>query len=148
VIKNLAFLGALLPILGPPRTALLIVPIPCRENHSLKIGDATIGVQAETSDETAACCRRCSCRWRRFHLGSPITRAGMDLSYICFRVASIARRQQRARERPPNATRAPETLAHNHGPAGGTTERCRLILQRTSDCPRPDFEPILGLTHS
>jgi len=51
VIKNLAFLGALLPILGPPRTAPLFVPIPCRENHSLKIGDAKIGVQAETSDE-------------------------------------------------------------------------------------------------
>jgi hypothetical protein len=41
------------PVAGP-RTALLVVPIPHRENHSLKSGDDKIGVQIEASEELPA----------------------------------------------------------------------------------------------
>jgi hypothetical protein len=47
-MKNLAFVGVLLLVLG---LLSLVVPIPHRENHSLKIGDAKIGVQTETSEK-------------------------------------------------------------------------------------------------
>jgi hypothetical protein len=47
-MKNLAFVGVLLLVLG---ILSLVVPIPHRENHSLKIGDAKIGVQTETSEK-------------------------------------------------------------------------------------------------
>ncbi len=47
-MKNLAFVGVLLLVLG---LLSLIVPIPHRENHSVRIGDAKIGVQTETSEK-------------------------------------------------------------------------------------------------
>jgi hypothetical protein len=47
-MKNLAFVGVLLLVLG---LLSLVVPIPHREDHSLKIGDAKIGVQTETSEK-------------------------------------------------------------------------------------------------
>jgi hypothetical protein len=47
-MKNFAFVGVLLLVLG---LLSLVVPIPHRENHSLKIGDAKIGVQTETSEK-------------------------------------------------------------------------------------------------
>jgi hypothetical protein len=47
-MKSLAFVGVLLLVLG---LLSLLVPIPHRENHSLKIGDAKIGVQTETSEK-------------------------------------------------------------------------------------------------
>jgi hypothetical protein len=47
-MKNLAFVGVLLLVLG---LLSLVVPIPHRESHSLKIGDAKIGVQTETSEK-------------------------------------------------------------------------------------------------
>jgi hypothetical protein len=47
-MKNLAFVGVLLLVLG---LLSLVVPIPHRENHSLKIGDAKIGVQTESSEK-------------------------------------------------------------------------------------------------
>jgi hypothetical protein len=46
-MKNLAFVGVLLLVLG---LLSLVVPIPRRENHSVKIGDAKFGVQTETSE--------------------------------------------------------------------------------------------------
>ena len=47
-MKNLALVGVLLLVLG---LLSLVVPIPRRESHSLKIGDAKIGVQTETSEK-------------------------------------------------------------------------------------------------
>jgi hypothetical protein len=47
-MKNLAFVGVLLLVMG---LLSLVVPIPHRENHSVKIGDAKIGVQTESSEK-------------------------------------------------------------------------------------------------
>jgi hypothetical protein len=47
-MKNLAIVGALLLVLG---LASFVVPIPHRENHGIKIGDAKIGVQTESSEK-------------------------------------------------------------------------------------------------
>jgi uncharacterized membrane protein len=46
-MKNLTFAGLLLLALG---LLSFVVPIPHRENHAVKIGDAKIGVQTEHSD--------------------------------------------------------------------------------------------------
>jgi hypothetical protein len=47
-MKNIAFVGVLLLALG---LLSLVVPIPHRETHSLKIGDAKIGVQTDDSEK-------------------------------------------------------------------------------------------------
>jgi hypothetical protein len=47
-MKNLAFVGVLLLVLG---LLSFFIPIPHRENHGLKIGDAKIGVQTESSEK-------------------------------------------------------------------------------------------------
>lgn len=47
-MKNLAFVGVLLLVLG---LLSFIVPIPRRENHGVKIGDTKIGVQTESSEK-------------------------------------------------------------------------------------------------
>ena len=47
-MKNLAIVGALLLVLG---LVSFVVPIPHRENHDIKIGDAKIGVQTESSEK-------------------------------------------------------------------------------------------------
>src|SRR5258708_7810235 len=46
VMKGLPLVGALLLILG---ILSFVVPLPSREDHSVKIGDAKIGVQTESS---------------------------------------------------------------------------------------------------
>jgi hypothetical protein len=47
-MKNAAIVGALLLVLG---LLSFVVPIPRRENHDIKIGDAKIGVQTESSEK-------------------------------------------------------------------------------------------------
>ena len=47
-MKNIAIVGVLLLVLG---VLSFVVPIPRRENHDVKIGDAKIGVQTETSEK-------------------------------------------------------------------------------------------------
>lgn len=47
-MKGLTVLGVLLLILG---VLSFIVPIPQREEHSMKIGDTKIGVQTESSQK-------------------------------------------------------------------------------------------------
>ena len=47
-MKGLAIVGVLLVVLG---LLSFLVPIPHREDHSLKIGDAKIGVQTETNQK-------------------------------------------------------------------------------------------------
>jgi hypothetical protein len=47
-MKALPIVGALLLILG---VLSFIVPVPSREDHSVKIGDAKIGVQTESSQK-------------------------------------------------------------------------------------------------
>jgi hypothetical protein len=47
-MKNLAFVGVLLLVLG---LLSFFIPIPHRENHGLKIGDTKIGVQTESSEK-------------------------------------------------------------------------------------------------
>lgn len=47
-MKGLTIVGVLLLILG---VLSFIVPIPQREEHSMKIGDAKIGVQTENSQK-------------------------------------------------------------------------------------------------
>jgi hypothetical protein len=47
-MKNLAIVGALLLVLG---LLSFVVPIPHRENHGIRIGDAKIGVQTESSEK-------------------------------------------------------------------------------------------------
>jgi hypothetical protein len=47
-MKNLAIVGALLLVLG---LVSFVVPIPHRENHDIKIGDAKIGVQTESREK-------------------------------------------------------------------------------------------------
>jgi hypothetical protein len=47
-MKNLAFVGVLLSVLG---LLSFFIPIPHRENHGLKIGDTKIGVQTESREK-------------------------------------------------------------------------------------------------
>ena len=47
-MKGLTIVGVLLLVLG---VLAFIVPIPQREEHSMKIGDAKIGVQTENSQK-------------------------------------------------------------------------------------------------
>ena len=47
-MKALPLIGVLLLVLG---ILSFIVPVPSREDHSLKIGDAKIGVQTESSQK-------------------------------------------------------------------------------------------------
>jgi len=47
-MKNLALVGVLLLGLG---LLSFLVPIPHRENHGVKIGDAKIGIQTEHSEK-------------------------------------------------------------------------------------------------
>jgi len=47
-MKNLVFVGVLLLMLG---ALSFVIPLPHRENHGVKIGDAKIGVQTETSEK-------------------------------------------------------------------------------------------------
>lgn len=47
-MKNLAFVGVLLLVLG---VLSLVIPIPHREDHGVKIGDTKIGVQTESSEK-------------------------------------------------------------------------------------------------
>jgi hypothetical protein len=47
-MKNLALVGVLLLALG---LLSFLVPIPHRENHGVKIGDAKIGIQTEHSEK-------------------------------------------------------------------------------------------------
>jgi hypothetical protein len=47
-MKNAAIVGALLLVLG---LLSFVVPIPRRESHDIKIGDAKIGVQTESSEK-------------------------------------------------------------------------------------------------
>ncbi len=47
-MKGLTIVGVLLLILG---VLSFIVPIPQREEHSMKIGDAKIGIQTENSQK-------------------------------------------------------------------------------------------------
>lgn len=47
-MRNLVFIGVVLLALG---LLSFIVPVPHRENHGVKIGDAKIGVQTESSEK-------------------------------------------------------------------------------------------------
>ena len=47
-MKALSLVGILLLILG---VLSFVVPVPHRENHGVKIGDAKISVQTESSDK-------------------------------------------------------------------------------------------------
>lgn len=47
-MKNPTLVGAVLLVLG---LLALVVPIPQREDHSVKIGDAKIGVQTRSSEK-------------------------------------------------------------------------------------------------
>ena len=47
-MKSLPLVGVVLLLLG---VLSFVVPIPHRENHSVKIGDAKIGVQTESSEK-------------------------------------------------------------------------------------------------
>jgi len=47
-MKGLTIVGVLLLILG---VLAFLVPLPQREEHSMKIGDAKIGVQTESSQK-------------------------------------------------------------------------------------------------
>ena len=47
-MKALPLVGVLLLVLG---VLSLVVPLPHRENHGVKIGDAKISVQTESSDK-------------------------------------------------------------------------------------------------
>jgi len=48
VMKGLSLIGAVLLILG---VLSFVVPLPSREDHSVKIGDAKIGVSTESSQK-------------------------------------------------------------------------------------------------
>jgi hypothetical protein len=50
-MRNLVFVGVLLLVLG---ALSFVVPIPHREDHGVKIGDAKIGVQTESSEKLPA----------------------------------------------------------------------------------------------
>jgi hypothetical protein len=47
-MKSVTIIGVLLLVLG---VLAFVVPIPRQENHAVKIGDAKIGVQTETSEK-------------------------------------------------------------------------------------------------
>jgi hypothetical protein len=47
-MKSVGFVGVLLVVLG---LLAFVVPVPHRENHGVKIGDAKIGVQTQTSEK-------------------------------------------------------------------------------------------------
>jgi hypothetical protein len=47
-MKNSILIGAVLLVLG---LLALVVPIPQREDHSVKIGDTKIGVQTQSSEK-------------------------------------------------------------------------------------------------
>jgi hypothetical protein len=47
-MNSVSFVGVLLLLLG---LLALVVPVPHRENHSLKIGDTKIGVQTQHSEK-------------------------------------------------------------------------------------------------
>jgi hypothetical protein len=47
-MKGLTLLGILLLVLG---ALSFVVPVPHREDHSVKIGDAKIGVQTQNSEK-------------------------------------------------------------------------------------------------
>jgi hypothetical protein len=47
-MKSGALIGVLLLVLG---LVVFVVPIPHREDHSVKIGDAKIGVQTQSSEK-------------------------------------------------------------------------------------------------
>jgi len=47
-MKSLFLVGVVLLLLG---VLSFVVPIPNRENHSVRIGDAKIGVQTESSEK-------------------------------------------------------------------------------------------------
>jgi uncharacterized membrane protein len=47
-MKGLSLLGILLLVLG---ALSFVVPVPHREDHSVKIGDAKIGVQTQNSEK-------------------------------------------------------------------------------------------------
>jgi len=47
-MRNLAFVGVLLLVLG---LLSFVVPIPHRENHSMKIGDTRIGARTESDQK-------------------------------------------------------------------------------------------------
>ena len=47
-MKSILVIGVLLLVLG---VLALVVPIPRRENHSVKIGDTKIGLQTENSEK-------------------------------------------------------------------------------------------------
>jgi hypothetical protein len=47
-MKNVAVVGVLLLVLG---LLSFVVPVPQRENHSVKIGDTKIGVQTQHSEK-------------------------------------------------------------------------------------------------
>lgn len=46
-MKGLSLLGIVLILLG---ALSFVVPLPHRENHGVKIGDAKIGIQTQTSE--------------------------------------------------------------------------------------------------
>lgn len=46
-MKSVGFIGVLLLVLG---LLAFVVPVPHKENHGVKIGDAKIGVQTEHSE--------------------------------------------------------------------------------------------------
>jgi drug/metabolite transporter (DMT)-like permease len=47
-MKPLAWIGALLILLG---VLSFVVPIPHRDDHSVKIGDSRIGIQTQSSEK-------------------------------------------------------------------------------------------------
>jgi hypothetical protein len=47
-MKNVGFIGIVLLVLG---LLAFVVPVPHNENHGVKIGDAKIGVQTQTSEK-------------------------------------------------------------------------------------------------
>jgi uncharacterized membrane protein len=47
-MKSVGFVGVLLIVLG---LLAFVVPVPHSENHGVKIGDAKIGVQTQTSEK-------------------------------------------------------------------------------------------------
>lgn len=47
-MKNLVFVGVLLIVLG---LLAFVVPVPHSESHGVKIGDAKIGVQTQSSEK-------------------------------------------------------------------------------------------------
>jgi hypothetical protein len=69
-MKPIALVGVLLLVLG---MFSFVVPIPHRENHSVKIGDTKIGVQTENSEKLPPSGRHCSSGWGCSGLSSRIT---------------------------------------------------------------------------